>query len=241
MGLPGMPGTTAGWHQKINRDEWEYQLRGGRGGKAGGTREYAPPPSIMALIEAKERGVTLGDVIAGRTAQRLAQGFELMHASASLKNTSATPPLLPASNADEGDYVSIPLYDIQASAGHGALVDAEQVVDFLHFKQDWIRAELRAKPADLYLICVDGESMEPTLRTGDIILIDHRDQGVARDGIYVMRMDGALLVKRLQRKPGGLLRVSSDNQAYEPFDISLGNERDDLAVVGRVVWSGRRM
>jgi len=139
-------------------------------------------------------------------------------------------------------YAAIPLYDVHAAAGSGAVVDSEHVVDFLHFKQDWIRHELHAKPADLYLIYVDGESMEPTLRPGDVILVDRRDHLQARDGIYVLRMDGTLLVKRLQRLPGGIINVSSDNASYRPFDLKASDlEGTDFAIVGRVVWTGRRM
>lgn len=142
---------------------------------------------------------------------------------------------------DRSDYVSIPLYDVHADAGDGAVVDSELVVDVLHFKQEWLRAELRASPADLYLINVDGESMEPTLRPGDIILVDNRDQAQARDGIYVLRMANTLLVKRLQRLPGGVIKVSSDNPAYSPFEIHADNVDEGFAIIGRVVWSGRRM
>lgn len=138
-------------------------------------------------------------------------------------------------------YMAVPVYDVRAAAGAGAMVEAEEVVDFLHFKQEWIRAELHAQPADLSLIYVDGESMEPMLRPGDVILINRSDQAVTREGIYVLRMDGALLVKRLQRKPGGVIKVSSDNPAYDPFEVKPDQAMSDFAVIGRVVWSGRRM
>jgi len=140
------------------------------------------------------------------------------------------------------DYSLVPLYDVSASAGHGALVESEQLIDYLAFKREWLRSELHATEGDLYLIEVDGESMEPTLRPGDIILIDRRNAGsIPRDGVYVLRLDGSLLVKRLQRMPGQAVRVTSDNAAYEPFSLSLDAHSDDLEIVGRVVWSGRRM
>lgn len=166
-----------------------------------------------------------------------------------LSDAQASPaPYIPAEEVREmphnlvpAGFAAIPLYDVRASAGGGAIVDKEEIIDVLHFKQEWIRQELRASQADLYLIYVDGESMEPTLRPGDIILVDHRDQQCSRDAIYVLRMNGALLVKRLQRKPGGLIKVSSDNPAYESFEVSLGKMADDFAIIGRLVWSGRRM
>lgn len=139
-------------------------------------------------------------------------------------------------------YALVPLYDVHASAGHGAVVMEEQVTDSLAFKRDWIYNELHANPSDLYLIYVDGESMEPTLRPGDVILVDRRSaETVPRDGIYVLRMDDSLLVKRLQRLPGRQVKVTSDNPAYEPFQLNLDATGEDLAIIGRVVWSGRRM
>jgi len=135
-------------------------------------------------------------------------------------------------------YEYIPLYDVRAAAGGGAIVEEGAAVDDLAFKSQWVRSELHANPGDLYLIYVDGESMEPTLRPGDVILVNHRDTGPSRDGIYVLRMDDALLVKRLQRLPGGRIRASSDNPAYQPFEVDVTGE---VAVIGRVVWSGRRM
>lgn len=141
-----------------------------------------------------------------------------------------------------GEYALVPLYDVRAAAGYGAELAGEQVMDALAFSRRWIHRELHASPADLYLIYVDGESMEPTLRAGDIILVDRRDgAAIPCDGIYVLRMDGALLVKRLQRLPGRRIRVVSDNPAYAPIELSLNSPGEDLAVIGRVVWSGHRL
>lgn len=141
----------------------------------------------------------------------------------------------------ETEYALIPLYDVRAAAGHGAFVDGEQIIDFLAFRRDWLWRELHAREGDLYLIEVDGESMEPTLRSGDVILVDRRSaQAVPRDGIYVIRMDHTLMIKRLQRLPGGRLRVSSDHPAYEPYELR-ADEAGDMAIIGRVVWVGRRV
>lgn len=140
------------------------------------------------------------------------------------------------------EYALIPLYDVRAAAGHGAFIEEEHIVNWLAFRKEWLWRELRANISDLYLIEVDGESMEPTLRPGDVILVDRRDaQHVPRDGIYVLRMDGSLLVKRLQRLPGRKINVTSDNDAYKPFEIDLARSSDDIAIIGRVVWAGRRM
>jgi len=145
-------------------------------------------------------------------------------------------------NRADDRYCYIPLYDVKAAAGNGTVIDREHIIDFLAFKQEWIRVQLGLSPQDLYLIHVDGESMEPTLRPGDMILIDHRTaSSLPRDGIYVLRMDDTLLVKRLQRLPGSVVKVTSDNPAYEPFALDLKQSAAEVGIIGRVVWCGRRM
>jgi len=141
------------------------------------------------------------------------------------------------------EYAVVPLYDVRAAAGHGAVVGKEQATGTVTFKRQWIHQELHANPSDLCLINVDGESMEPTLRHGDMILLDRRKaQVVPYDGIYVIRMEESLLVKRLQRLPDNKVNATSDNPAYGSFILSLGDQNDeDFAIIGRVVWSGRCM
>jgi phage repressor protein C with HTH and peptisase S24 domain len=56
----------------------------------------------------------------------------------------------------------------------------------------------------------------------------------------VSRYDGLLQVKRLQRQPKGIIRVTSDNPAYDPFSVNLQDDATDFAIVGRVVWVGRK-
>lgn len=140
-------------------------------------------------------------------------------------------------------YAYIPLYDVRARGGaSGSIVDGESVVDVLAFKEEWIRQELHVAPGDLRLIFVEGDSMVPDLHPGDIILIDHTDTAARREGAYVIRMDGALLVKSLQRLPGGVIKVISRNPAYEPFTVNIAalDGSKDFAIVGRVVWGCRR-
>ena len=62
------------------------------------------------------------------------------------------------------------------------------------------------------------------------------------DGIYVMRYDNNLLVKRLQMLLGGIIRVKSDNSMYDPWEITKSQlDGEELALIGRVVWTGQKM
>ncbi len=148
-----------------------------------------------------------------------------------------------ADAAGMAGYVAIPLYsEVRAAAGHGAVNERERADDFLMFKEAWIRHELGARPQDLWLIKDHGDSMETTVRSGDVILVDGRATWPDREGIYILRIGETLLVKRLQLLPGRRIRVSSENAAFEPWDIDGGSDDgDDTQIIGRVVWHGRRL
>lgn len=139
------------------------------------------------------------------------------------------------------DYINIPLYDVRAAAGHGNFVDSEDKKDLLLFRRGFIEEELRGQSTDFSLIFVDGESMSPTLRPGEIIMVDHRDHAFQRDGVYVMQMDGTLIVKTVRSLPDNQAEIISDNPAYGKFSINKKEPPDGFRVIGRVVWNGRRM
>ena len=136
--------------------------------------------------------------------------------------------------------VQIPVLDVEASAGHGALAGAESQAGQFGFDEKWLRKLTQAKPASLSIIKVVGDSMEPTLHDGDEVLVDVSDeQSKLRDGIYVLRMDGALNVKRIAIEPQGRkISVVSDNAAYPSWQ---GLDRRSVNIVGRVLWFGRKV
>lgn len=137
-------------------------------------------------------------------------------------------------------WALLPVYDATASAGHGQDIDRESVMHRIAFREEWIRTVTKAPLDQLAVISVDGDSMEPTLRPGDSVLIDFRQSNPAdKDGIYVIRTGNGLQVKRVQVELGkGLITVRSDNPAYEP-QRSLNP--DDIHVIGRVIWLGRQV
>lgn len=135
--------------------------------------------------------------------------------------------------AEEG-YVQIPRYEIAASAGGGAVVQSEQIVDYLTFKAEWLRMSLGLSPAQAAVISVIGDSMEPYLSDGDLILVDTSVTRIENDSIYVIQSGDSLLVKRIQKKLDGTVIVKSDNERYEP-EIFRGESTELLRVVGRLV------
>ena len=129
---------------------------------------------------------------------------------------------------------------VDASAGAGAFDGDESSESRIGFDPRWLRRIARGAPDQLSIIRVAGDSMAPTLADGDDILVDRGDDAARlRDGIYVLRIDGALVVKRLAVSPAArTVSIRSDNPAYPGWP-----DCDPAAVdiVGRVVWAGRRI
>ncbi|ANU08329.1 S24 family peptidase [Paraurantiacibacter namhicola] len=132
-------------------------------------------------------------------------------------------------------WVDVPRLAVDASAGPGTVAAGEAAYDTFRFSERWL-AEQGLKGAQLSAITVMGDSMEPTLRAGDEILVDTR-KGPLRDGIYVLRLGDVLHVKRLQSGPPGRLHLLSQNMAYPPMEVAA----EDVEVIGRVVWKGGRV
>ena len=145
---------------------------------------------------------------------------------------------LSAKNPGRSDgLLRIRQLQVGASAGPGSLADDEHA-ESMGFAPKWLR-RLGADPANLSLIVVDGDSMAPTLGDGDDIMVDHAAATrPLRDGIYVLRMEDVLLVKRVAMGPSGKLTIRSDNPQYPDWeDVSAEN----VNIIGRVVWTGRRL
>ncbi len=135
--------------------------------------------------------------------------------------------------------IVVPRLTLGASAGAGSLDEDEDVAGVLAFDPRWLR-DLGSRPERLSMIRVDGESMMPTLGDGDEILVDGGDSAVRlREGIYVLRMNDVLMVKRIAPAPrAGHFSIRSDNPLYPDWDEV---NAADFAIVGRVVWAGRRI
>jgi phage repressor protein C with HTH and peptisase S24 domain len=140
--------------------------------------------------------------------------------------------------AQEADYVLIPRYNVAASAGSGNIADDEMAETALAFQTRFAREIASGAIEALHVITVEGDSMTPTVSDGDHILVDTADNLRLRDGVYVIRNEGALMVKRLSVNPATRkLSIKSDNPAYPTWSDC---PSDSVDVIGRVVWVGRK-
>jgi phage repressor protein C with HTH and peptisase S24 domain len=136
--------------------------------------------------------------------------------------------------------VSVKRHPVMVSAGPGAIVTEELGKPYFAFDERWLKALTASDASNLSIVRVEGDSMAPTLNAGDDILVDLGDcLERLRDGIYVLRIDDALVVKRVALNPlGRRVTIQSDNPAYPDWpDCGL----NEINCIGRVIWSGRKI
>ncbi len=146
---------------------------------------------------------------------------------------------MPAKHVGDNDYVIIPRFIVDASAGGGTIVSLEQEGESYYFRKVWIKEHLNASPDDMRMLYVRGDSMEPTLCHNDIILADTTRKSPSPPGIFVLFDGFGLVAKRLEytsHKPPRI-RIISDNPQYSVYERSV----DETLIIGRVAWFAREM
>lgn len=133
------------------------------------------------------------------------------------------------------DFVCIPLFDVRASCGNGVVCDKGAVCDLIRVNRQWIARHCGVvNQHSLNILGITGDSMMPTLRDGDFVVIDTSDAQIHTDAMYAYNLDSELFIKRIQRV-GRSLRIISDNPIYQPFILSPSDMEHGFVVHGRVV------
>ena len=140
------------------------------------------------------------------------------------------------SEADEQRLMEVFLHDVQASAGPGQMARDGAILSGIGFPISWL-ARHGISASHSTLIYVDGDSMEPTIAHGSMVLVDHSRNSLRRNRVYAFREGDALFVKRLERA-GDQIIVLSDNPEHEARLVG-GADLEHFAVIGEVVWTGR--
>lgn len=146
----------------------------------------------------------------------------------------------PAQSEALPNLTLIPRLDVEAAAGYGALAESEEPVALLAFNSDWLRRR-GINPGFAHALTAKGDSMEPTIRSGDVLLVDTSIDKIEDNGIYIVRIGGLLLLKRVHVKMSGGLTLISDNKDLYPPDNISQEEAVDVFVAGRVMWFGRSL
>lgn len=150
---------------------------------------------------------------------------------------------LAVNDVEISEFAPVPVYDAALAAGTGQLNEGETVIAHLAFRRDWLQ-RIGLSPAAALIARADGPSMEPTIHSGDMVLIDsahtapplHRrdskDNRPAR--IFALRDDGGARIKRVDLAAPGMLAILSDNTDFPPEFRPVS----EVQIIGRVVWWG---
>lgn len=131
------------------------------------------------------------------------------------------------------ELVQVPVYDARASAGPGAFVDQDLVVGHFSLDSAWMREVAGANAERLVMTQAVGNSMEPTIFSGDRLLVETGDDTRFHGAIYVVVYGGDIMVKRYFRGSSGSFTLHSDNRAAG--DIVVGaDDQVECRLVGRV-------
>lgn len=138
-----------------------------------------------------------------------------------------------SSRDDEFKY--IPKVAARLSAGNGSFECDANITDYLSFQKKWLAKKGSAN--DMVAMEVFGQSMEPAIKEGDIVLIDQSQKNILAGAIYAVGVEDTILVKRVEKHPNKLV-LCSDNRDYDPIFLKR-EEADRVRIVGKVIWSCR--
>ena len=134
------------------------------------------------------------------------------------------------------DFRTVPRYDATASAGHGSFPEYAQKLDDIPFTEDFLLKRLGRMNTDgLIIVDAAGDSMEPTIGDGDLIMVDmHKKQ--LTGAIYAFTYEDSFFVKRLNHLPDAI-EAHSINKEHPPFIVAK-EQMNRVDILGRVVWVG---
>ena len=135
------------------------------------------------------------------------------------------------------DLIMIPLVEAVLSAGGGSFETSAITGRDYAFRRDFIQR--KGNPSDMILMRVSGDSMEPDVLEGDVVLIDQGKTKVVPGKMYAVGFDECIYLKRIDSLPGKVI-LKSANPAYPPVELDVrGDLSEHFRVIGRVLWVGR--
>lgn len=140
----------------------------------------------------------------------------------------------------DDDVVVVPRYDAILAAGGGSLNERSKVIGHIPFPRNFIVHRLGKNTVDgLAILEARGDSMEPTLGDGDLVMVD-QTQTEARDGLVAFILEDTAYIKRLRFGLSGVEVISDNRDVYPPERLTK-EQTERLTIIGRVRWIGKAM
>lgn len=136
-----------------------------------------------------------------------------------------------------GDVIRVPRYEATLAAGAGSWNEGKRRLDDIPFTPAFFQKRLgRPSSAGFSVLTAKGDSMEPGISDGDLLLIDETDNRIS-DGVLAFVLEDEARVKRFRRRIDGVT-ILSDNPAYGAEDLA-ADQLDRINIIGRVRWVGK--
>lgn len=133
----------------------------------------------------------------------------------------------------------LPYYTNLRSDEDETNVNSQEEMICLPMPEQFLREEFNCSPEDLFVTRASGNSMEPTIRDRELLLVHRTDRKPYAGRVYLVRMEESILCKRLHEEPKGRVRLISDNKQYK--EMTMKQEEHSFEILGRVVWHGRTL
>jgi phage repressor protein C with HTH and peptisase S24 domain len=137
----------------------------------------------------------------------------------------------------EGVYALVPRIGVRLSAGQGIEAIEESELPPLAFRESWLKRKHVSSRKNLRVLEVHGESMEPYLQDGDVVLVDLGQRDVVDGEVYALAYGDELRIKRLSKRFDGGLIIRSDNPRF-PEETVTASDLQHIRVLGRHIWRG---
>lgn len=137
----------------------------------------------------------------------------------------------------EDEIVMIPMVEAILSAGGGSLETSGDSEKGYAFRRDFIQR--KGNPDNMVLMRVSGDSMEPEIKDGDVILLDQSKIRIVPGKMFAVGFEESIYVKKIDNLPGKVI-LRSENPVYPPVELDVrGDLAEQFRVIGRVLWVGR--
>jgi hypothetical protein len=162
-------------------------------------------------------------------------------------NRVALEPLVPVVDAVTPEYIEcmdchlamVPMVEARLSAGTGSFQAGGSTERRYAFRTDFLTR--KGQPAQMVLMHVDGDSMEPVICNDDVVLIDQSQTTPRAGRLFAVAVEDVVYIKMVDTLPGKII-LKSFNPAYAPLEIDArGDLADGIRIIGRAVWIGREL
>lgn len=135
----------------------------------------------------------------------------------------------------EPEIVMVPMVEARLSAGTGSFETSDDIDSMYAFRADFLGR--KGNVADMVIMRVAGDSMEPHFKDGDSVLIDQGKKEPRAGEVYAIGVEDLVYLKIVNTLPGKLV-LSSYNKEYEQLEVDTREQlADSVRIIGRVIWS----